>query len=192
MNKRTAALMLGALALVAVACGSTTKTTTATTATTASSTAETPTTRVAPDTLTAVFPTAASTARYQDPVAVVRAFATDYAGFVNPLVGPYQGGDSRSGEVEVRSVAAGPVTTVFVRMLGSDNSWWVLGASTPNINLSEPAWFASISSPVTLKGTSRAYEGTVSTQVREDDNDRPLGEGSVTGGSRGWGPSRGR
>ena len=185
MNKRTAALMLGALALVAVACGSTTKTTTATTS---SSTTEAPTTLVTRDTLTAVFPTEASTARYQDPVAAVTAFATDYAGFVNPVVGPYQGGDSRSGEVEVRSVADGPVTTVFVRMLGSDNSWWVLGASTPNINLSEPAWFASISSPVVLKGTSSAYEGTISTEVREDDNDQPLGEGFVTGGSTGMGP----
>ena len=185
MKTRTAALIVGALALVAVACGSTTDTTTATTTT---SSTEAPTTLVARDTLTAVFPTEAGTVRFQDPVAAATAFATDYAGFVNPVVGPYQAGDARSGEVEVRSTATGPVTTVFVRQLGTDASWWVLGAATPNITLSEPAWFASISSPVTLKGTSSAYEGTVSTQVREDDNDQPLGEGFVTGGSMGMGP----
>ena len=83
------------------------------------------------------------------------------------------------------------MTTVFVRQLGPDNSWWVLGAATANITLTEPAWFASISSPVILKGTSSAYEGTVSTQVREDDNNQPLGEGYVTGGSMGMGPFEG-
>ena len=185
MNTRSAALILGALTLISVACGSTTNTTTATTA---ASIQEAPTTLVAQDTLTAVFPTETSTTRFQDPVAAATAFATDYAGFVNPLVGPYQAGDSRSGEVEVRSTANGPVTTVFVRQLGPDDSWWVLGAATPNITLSKPGWFDSISSPVALTGTGSAYEGTISTQVREDDNNQPLGEGFVTGGSIGMGP----
>lgn len=184
MNKRSVALLLGSLALVTVACA--TSTTTPPAATTSA-----PTTKVSVvpnDTSTAVFPTEASTARFQDPVAAATAFATDYAGFVDPVVGLYQAGDSRSGEVELRSTTAGPVTTVFVRQLGPDNSWWVLGATTADINLSEPVWFASISSPVALKGTSSAYEGTVSTQVREDDNSHPLGEGYVTGGSMGMGP----
>jgi hypothetical protein len=192
MKQRAAALMLAALILVAGACGSSTKTTTSATTATSAPTTQAPTTVVERDTLTAVFPTEASTARFQDPVAAATAFATDYAGFVNPVVGPYQAGDSRSGEVEIRSTTTGPATTVFVRQLGTDNTWWVLGASTPNITLSEPVWFASISSPVTLKGTSSAYEGTVSTQVREDDDNQPLGTGFVTGGSMGMGPFDGQ
>ncbi len=117
------------------------------------------------------------------PEAAATGFATDFLNMVNPVVGSFQQGDSRSGEVPVQPSATGPVTTVLVREFGSDNSWWVLGAGTAAISLTDPAWNASITSPVTLKGTAMAYEGTVQTQVREDDNSKPLGEGYVTGGS---------
>jgi len=36
-----------------------------------------------------------------------------------------------------------------------------------------------------------AYEGTVQTQVREDDNSKPLGEGYVTGRGDAMGPFNG-
>src|SRR5689334_12156148 len=68
------------------------------------------------DTSTAVWPPAGG-ARYTEPVAAAKGFATDLLGFVDPVVGVYQAGDSRSGEVEVRPVATGPVTTVVVRQL---------------------------------------------------------------------------
>jgi len=177
-----AALFVASLALVVGACGSS-KTTS--TATTAAPNTTSPTPAAALDASTAVFPTEAGAARYQDPVAAATGFATDYVGFVSPVVGPFHAGDPRSGEVEVRPAANGPVTTVIVRQLGPDDSWWVLGAATANIALSEPAAQAAISSPVALKGTSTAFEGTVQTQVREDDNVSPLGEGFVTGGGMG-------
>jgi hypothetical protein len=194
MNRRTAGLLISSLVLVA-ACGSSTTTTTATTTTPASSTtaaSSTTTSTAELDTSTAVFPTEAGADRFQDPVAAATAFANDFVGFVNPVVGPYQAGDARSGEVEVRPAADGPVTTVMVRQLGPDNSWWVLGAATANIILTEPATSASISSPVTLKGTSTAFEATVQTMVREDDNHQPLGKSFVNGGSMGdMGPFNG-
>lgn len=118
-------------------------------------------------------------------------FAIDYLHMVNPVIGQFQQGDARSGEVPVQPSITGPVTTVLVRELGTDNSWWVLGAGTAAIALSEPVWNASITSPVTLTGTSMAYEGTVQTQVREDDNSKPLGQGYVTGGSTAMGPFSG-
>ena len=110
---------------------------------------------------------------------------------VNPVIGQFRQGDSRSGEMPVQPSATGPETTVLVRKLGSDNSWWVLGAGTAAIRLTEPVWNASITSPVTLKGTAMAYEGTVQTQVREDDNSKPLGEGYVTGRGDAMGPFNG-
>ncbi len=140
---------------------------------------------------TAVFPTGSGATGFTNPVAAATAFATDYAGFVHPVVEPFQSGDSRSGEVPIRPAASGPVTTVFVRQLGSEGRWWVLGASTAAITLNSPTWSAPISSPVTLKGISSAYEGTVQTQVREDGSDRPLGQGFVTGGSTGPSPFQG-
>ena len=110
---------------------------------------------------------------------------------VNPVIGQFRQGDSRSGEVPVQPSTTGPETTALVRQLGSDNSWWVLGAATATISLTEPVWNASITSPVTLKGTAMAYEGTVETQVREDDTSKPLGEGYVTGRGDAMGPFSG-
>lgn len=199
MNRPIAVLVLGALALVPVACGDDDDT-----ATTggSSSTTEAPGTSAAPttgtsasdaeiETSTAVFPDAASDTRFDDPVAAATAFATDFAGFVDPVVGEYMSGDARSGEVEVRPTADGPVTTVFVRMLGPDDSWWVLGAATANIELTSPTTSDLVVSPVALAGTSSAYEGTVLVEVREDGNPEPLGEGFVTGGSMEMGPFEG-
>ena len=201
MNSRLALLKFGALAFVFAACSSSpttptptptpsaTPAPTQTSATPAAPTATvTPTPSVSADVSTAVFPTGPGAAQFTDPVAVARAFATSYADFVEPVVGPFQRGDARSGEVSIRPSATGPVTTVMVRQLGSDGHWWVLGASTAAITLRTPVWFARISSPVTLTGTSSAFEGTVQTQVLEDGNGAPLGQGFVTGGSTGPGP----
>jgi hypothetical protein len=136
------------------------------------------------DLTTAVWPTEASGLSYDDPVAAAEGFAVDFVGFVDPVVGEFQQGDSRSGEVEVRPTADGPVTTVLVRQLDASDSWWVLGAATANIQIESPSALEAISSPVPLRGTSTAFEATVQTEVRDDDG-QTLGEGFVMGGSMG-------
>ncbi len=171
--------MLVLVPMVVVACGNSPSPSSTTTTPSAAAT-----TSPGSATSTAVWPTTASSTRYQTPEAAAQGFVTDYLRMVNPVIGQFQQGDARSGEVPVQPRATGPVTTVLVRELGSDNSWWVLGAGTAAITLTDPAWNASITSPVMLKGTAMAYEGTVQTQVREDDNSNPLGEGHVTGGSK--------
>ena len=189
MKRRfAAAATLAALSVAAVGCSSNTSTSSSTSTTAPSTTS---TTSSQPATWTAVWPTAASNIRYQTPEAAALGFATDYLHMVNPVIGQFRQGDSRSGEMPVQPSATGPETTVLVRKLGSDNSWWVLGAGTAAIRLTEPVWNASITSPVTLKGTAMAYEGTVQTQVREDDNSKPLGEGYVTGRGDAMGPFNG-
>jgi hypothetical protein len=75
------------------------------------------------------------------------------------------------------------VTTVIVRQI--DGSWWVLGAATPNIVLTQPAALTTISSPVQLRGTSTAFEATVNVSIREDDVTKPLVESFLMGGSNG-------
>lgn len=159
---------------------------TTTSSTTTSTTTEPDTTRStepAPDgdTATAVWPLASTAQRFEDPVAAARSFAVDYVGFTDPVMGEFLQGDSRSGEVEVRAVPDGPVTTVFVRQLGPDDSWWVLGSATANIEVDEPAALATISSPVTLAGRARAFEGTVNVEVRADGTEEPLATDFVTG-----------
>jgi hypothetical protein len=150
-----------------------------------STTTPTPTSTPAPapgDTATAVFPDPSTSLRFDDPVAAAGAFAVDFVGFTDPVVGEFAQGDSRSGEVEVRPKAEGPATTVFVRQLGSDDSWWVLGSATSDITLDTPATGDTITSPVALTGTALAFEGHVTVEVRQDGAREPIGTGIVTGG----------
>jgi len=144
-----------------------------------------PTAPVAPplaiDRSTAVWPVA-GTAGLTDPVKAARAFAVDYLGFADPVVGAFAQGDSRSGEVEVRALASGPATTVLLRQLSGESTWSVLGAGTANIEVTRPEAGATISSPVEVQGSALAFEGNVVVQVRQDGTAAPLGEAPVTGG----------
>ncbi len=158
-------------------------TTSVTTAPTAATSGPATTVTVPPvDATTAVFPAATAGVRYDDPVDAARAFAVDFVGFTDPLVGDFMQGDARSGEVQVRAMAQGPVTTVFVRQLGTDGSWWVLGSAADTITVDTPATGDRITAPVTVSGRALAFEGTVEVEVRADGTSRPIGIGTVTGG----------
>ena len=180
------------------ACGSNKSTTTNTTTTRPASTTSSPHTTATPPPetttpnaalATAIWPTPASGVRYHDPVSAVRAFAVQYLRFVRPIVGQFRQGDAHSGEVPIRTTVEGkpigPTTTAIVRDLAADGSWWVLGAATANIVLTEPAALATIRSPVRLRGMSTAFEGTVQVSIRQDDVAQPLVESFLMGGSNG-------
>lgn len=134
---------------------------------------------------TAVWPFADRAQRFDDPVAAARSFAVDYLGFVDPVLSPFQSGDSRSGEVPIRPRSDGPVTTVFVRQLGPDDNWWVLGSMSPSLLLSAPEVLSVISSPVPLAGQSTAFEATITVEIRQDGTTDPLGSTFTMGGSMG-------
>ncbi len=169
------------VALVAVGCGSESKTAPSTTRTTQTSTTKPSTAQPG----SAIWPFVGSPTRYTDPVKATKGFATAYLGFVDPVVGQFLQGDSRSGEVAIRPTTSGPVTTVVVRKLSPDDTWWVLAASTPSLQLQSPTTSASITSPVTLSGQSTAFEGTVNVEIREDGTVTPVATGFVTGGGNG-------
>lgn len=154
--------------------------TTETTTTTSSTSSSTTTSTTAPPS-TAVWPPA-DIAPITDAKAAATGFATTYLGFAAPVVGELQQGDSRSGEVEVRPRPDGPVTTILLRMLGTDGAWSVLGAATADIELTSPAALDEVASPVRLEGRALAFEGNVAVEVREDGAAMPLGSGFVTGG----------
>lgn len=121
---------------------------------------------------------------FDDPVGAATSFAVDLARFTEPVVGPFRAGDSRSGEVEIRSERDGPATTVLVRRLGDDN-WYVIGATTTDIELDTPRAGTSISDPVRLTGKALAFEGTVQVSVFVRGDADPIGEGFVTGSGGG-------
>jgi hypothetical protein len=177
------AVMALVVASVLTGCGSGSKTTPSTRTPSSSSTSTAAPSEVQPT--TAVWPFASSSTRYADPVKAVRGFATTYLGFVDPVVGRFRQGDLRSGEVVVRPTSSGPETTVTVRKLRPDDTWWVLAASTPSLQLRSPPAMASITSPVNLSGESTAFEGTVSVEIRQDDTLTPVTKDFVTGGANG-------
>ena len=130
----------------------------------------------------AVWPDAGGDVRYDDPVVAALAFATDFVGFTAPVAGEFRQGDARSGEVDVRPGADGPATTVLVRQVTPDDTWWVLGSTTANIVLESPEALASITSPVPLSGRSSAFEATVQVELRVDGRRPAHAAGFVMGG----------
>lgn len=145
-------------------------------------TTESPTT-TAPDgdTSPAIWPWVESSTRFTDPVDAATSYATDFLGFTDPLIGEFQAGDNRSGEVEIRPGDPGPLTVVFVRQLTADDSWWVLASVAENIRVDEPESGDTVTSPLSLSGSARAFEGTVEVEVRVDGSDEAIGVGFVTG-----------
>jgi hypothetical protein len=143
------------------------------------------TTTALPSTWSAVWPTAASAVRYQDPRQAALGFATDYLHMTQPIAGPFAQGDTRSGEVSVQPYAAGPVTTVLVRQVSADASWWILGSATGGVVMSSPTTLSTVTSPLVIRGMSTAFEAVVNVSLREDDSVKPLFEGTVMGGSMG-------
>ena len=149
------------------------------TTTTTSPTTTTPVTG-AVDPSVPVFPDATSSRRFDDPVAATRAFAVELLGFADPILGDFAQGDTRSGEVEVRSFAQGSPTTVLVRQL-QDDTWFVIGASVASIRLDTPAAGSTISSPQPLQGAAYAFEGRVVVRLYADGITEPIADTFVMG-----------
>ncbi len=129
----------------------------------------------------AVYPDLRGPDRFDDPVALVRAFATEILGFDTDLiVGSLQVGDSRSGEIEVSPRTGGPATTVAVRQL-ADGAWAVVAATTETIFVQTPIARTRISSPQPLIGKAAAFEGHVNVSLFVDGQLAPLADTFVLG-----------
>jgi hypothetical protein len=150
------------------------------------------TTSFAPTTTTAlsrteqalvVWPFPDAEVRFDDPIEVATSFAVDLVGFVDPVVGEFREGDSRSGEIEIRARESGPATTVLVRQFGPESSWWVIGSIATNIEVTEPIAQSAVDDPLQMAGRSRAFEGNIAVDVVADGSTERIGSGFVTGGS---------
>lgn len=135
----------------------------------------------------AIWPHGPNEVRYSSPEAAVRGFATDLAGFRDPILGPYQAEDAHSGAIEVRPEAEGPVTTVFVRQF-RDGSWWVVDVVTADVRITSPVTAQAISSPANVTGEARALGGRVTVRITQDGSSEPLATSVVTGRADGMTP----
>ena len=188
------AIVIGVIALTdddeePVSSGGTTTTSESTTSTTESTTTTTtafPT--VDPD--VPIYPDPTTSQRFDDPGAAAQAFAT-WVGYTHPVIGDFQQGDARSGEIEVRAFESGAPTVVLLRQL-EDDAWWVIGTSTENIQLDTPESGATITSPQELAGQAFAFEGNVLVRLFADGVQEPITQTNVTGRGDMLGPFSGQ
>jgi hypothetical protein len=135
-------------------------------------------------------------------VAAARDFLRNEVGMGELVAGRFRATGADTGEVGFRlkfgeggrPMPAGAPETV-VRLRRYRDGWAVTGTSSRNIQVSDPARFARIASPVTVAGKASAFEGTVQVAVTEDraGKDRAIGHGVVTGsGTAELGPFKGR
>ncbi|MFL6205139.1 MAG: Gmad2 immunoglobulin-like domain-containing protein [Acidimicrobiales bacterium] len=156
---------------------SSTTTSESTTTTEASTTTTTTFEGVDPD--TPIYPDPTTSQRFSDPESAAAAFAT-FAGYTHPVLGEFQQGDNRSGEIQVRPSEAGPPTVVLLRQL-EDDAWYVIGVTTDAIRLATPEPGATISSPQPLVGKAYAFEGNVVVRLFVDGVQEPVAQTNVTG-----------
>lgn len=114
-----------------------------------------------------VFPDPLTARRFDDPRAAVRAFATEVVGMADPRLGELRQADTRSGEVDVQPVLDGPSTVVAVRRL-ADDTWFVTGARSPDLELDRPAPGEVLTTPIPVSGRARSAGGTVRVVVLAD------------------------
>ncbi len=157
----------------------------ATTTTTTSTSVPATTTSAPEPTWVAPWPTAASTIRYPTPSAAALGFARAVLHMTTPQARAFQQGDTRSGEVPIITSPTGPVTTVLVRQLTSDNTWWVLGSACAAVNITSPHALDTVSSPMALTGESTAFEAVINYSLYQDNVAIPIATGTTMGGSNG-------
>jgi hypothetical protein len=150
----------------------TTPETTAASTTTAPSTSVTttaapatePSTTAAPEIQPAVWP--APDVVFTTPQAAATDFLANVFGD-GPVLGEFMAGDSRSGEFEVfASVEGAPLdgvrSVLFVRQLGPDDGWFVLGAASDVATITTPESMATVpAGPVTVEGVGTGFEATI-------------------------------
>ena len=170
----------------------TTETTTAPTSTQTSTSTTAPTTTDTPDSTVvdttipaasnwAIWPKRNQSSGFATPADAAQSFAVDFAGFTEPIIGEFQAGDSRSGEIQIRPNANGPITTVLLRQIDDDDSWWVIAAITDDIIIERPTAQDRIGGVLRVAGRARAFEGTVDVTLQMLDTDDPIVTGFVTG-----------
>ncbi len=127
--------------------------------------AATTTTAVAGLEQPAIWP--AADVQFDTPDEAAADFVTQVLG-VGPVLGAFQQGDSRSGEIEVFSPGDGGGATpvhrglLLLRQLGPANGWFIVAAVNDHASITSPASMAVLTAgPLTVEGMARGFESTV-------------------------------
>lgn len=202
MRTRRLPAMLITVAMLGVACGdddgtgdtsapATTVTTTPVTTTPATTSPDT----TSPATTTMAVPALAQPAIwpaddvvFATPEEAAADFVANVFG-IEPVLGEYMSGDSRSGEIEVFSPGETvPVSrsTLMLRMLGPSDGWFVIAAANSSVTINSPEVNTEVpAGELTVEGVARGFEGTVVvTAFQAGDSEAVLDQVITSGGSR--------
>jgi hypothetical protein len=110
---------------------------------------------------------------------------------VEPVLGNFLAGDSRSGEIQVFSAGDGEGSDVLergtlgLRIIGPNDGWFVIGAVSPGVSIDSPGTLDRVGAgPLTVTGEGRGFEGTVVVAAfRAGDADDVLDQVITRGGA---------
>ena len=195
LRARTLIAMFVAVTLL-VACGDDdeptaggTTTTSSTSTSTTSTTTSTTTTTTAPavPAVVAVWP--AADVVFTTPEEAAEDFVSKALG-VPPVLGDFQQGDARSGEIEVFSPGEGGGGTSIVRsrlllrQLGDQDGWFVIAAVNDNATITAPKAQAEVpAGTVTVEGRARGFEAAVVVEGFLPGSTEPLDQVVTQGGA---------
>ncbi|WP_157965503.1 hypothetical protein [Euzebya rosea] len=119
--------------------------------------------------------------------------ATDFVSTVlgvTPTLGEFAAGDSRSGEIELRSPGEGdegrqvPRGVLLLRQLGPADGWFVIGVANEFARVTAPETHATVpAAPLTVEGIGRGFEGTVVVTAYVPGDPTPIDQAIAAGGA---------
>lgn len=123
-----------------------------------------------------------------DPREVARSFATKYIGLEDPQVSEFKGkqlAGGAHGDIDIfrRGESTTVVSTVSLRQLDDAHYFYITSARSPAVELTAPQPRVAITSPVTVEGRGRGFEGHVVIEVRPVYASAALAHRAVTAGS---------
>lgn len=126
---------------------------------------------------------------FDSPEEAAEDFRTEVLGGAGVL-GTFQQGDSRSGEIAVLSAGEGGGTPIvrsrlLLRQLGQDDGWFILAAVNDNVTITAPEAGTEVAAgPLTVSGRARGFEATVVVSAfAGGDPDPPLDQKITQGGA---------
>lgn len=129
----------------------------------------------------ALWPWPGTTTRFASPEQVASDFARRFLGVGATLKAPKISGADAT--VEFTPGPTATLTTVLSLRRIDVRGWIVVGCAAPSIIVDQPAAGAAVSSPLTVRGRTQAFEGHVDVEVRSDGMTTPLGRSFGTGAS---------
>lgn len=125
-----------------------------------------------------------------DPATAARSFTQEFMGFGDPALSGFRAGTSPDqGEVDVywRAEDGQAMDRVAstLSLLQHEGRWYVASARAADVVVDSPAPGEQVSSPLTVQGQGRGFEGTIHVEIRtaHAPSGQALGRASTTAGA---------